>query len=57
MSERLVIIPVNRALRDKIKEMKQDLSYSKYLTKLISEGQDLRLPPSDESLSGDSNIG
>jgi len=59
MTERLVEIPVLRIVRDKIREMKKGESYSEYLIKLtkLSEGQeDLRYPPSEESLSGDSNV-
>lgn len=55
MFERLVIIPVNRELRNKIKEAKGDLSYSKYLNKLLSESQSLQAQPSDEPLSRGSN--
>ena len=58
MTERMVQIPVERYVRDRIKELKIGESYSEYLIRLtkLSEGQDLRLPPSEESLSGDSNV-
>jgi len=42
MAERLVEIPVLRMVRDKIKEMKKDESYSEYLGRLtkLSESQE-----------------
>jgi len=58
MTERLVEIPVLRIVRDKIKEMKKDESYSDYLIRLtkISESHSLQAQPSDESPLGDSNV-
>ena len=51
MTERLVEIPVLRIVRDKIREMKKDESYSEYLIRLtkISEGHSLQAQPSDET--------
>lgn len=37
MSERLVEIPVERAIREKIKEIKGVLSYSEFLEQVITE--------------------
>jgi len=58
MTERLVEISVLRIVRDKIREMKKGESYSEYLIRLtkLSEGHSLQAQPSDESLSGDSNV-
>ena len=59
LTERLVQIPVERSVRDKIKELKSGKSYSEYLFNLTkkSEGQTLREQPSDKSQQGDSNYG
>jgi len=58
MAERLVEIPVLRIVRDKIKEMKKEESYSEYLIRLtkLSEGRSLQAQPSVESPLGDSNV-
>jgi hypothetical protein len=37
MSERLVEIPVHRAVRDKLKEVKGTMSYSEFLENIISK--------------------
>jgi len=57
MTERMVQIPVERHVRDRIKELKTVESYSDYLIRLtkIPEGQSLQAQPSDEPLSGGSN--
>ena len=57
MTERMVQIPVERYVRDRIKELKIGESYSQYLIKLtkLSKGQDLHSQPSDEPLVGGSN--
>jgi len=58
MTERMVQIPVQKHVRDRIKELKIGESYSDYLIRLtkLSEGQDLRSQPTDESHVGDSNV-
>ena len=57
MTERMVQIPVNRIVRDRLKEMKKEESYSEYLIKLtkLTEGCSLESQPSDESPPGDSS--
>ena len=57
MTERMVQIPVNRIVRDRLKEMKKEESYSEYLIKLtkLTEGHSLQAQPSDEPMSGGSN--
>ena len=57
LTERLVQIPVQRNIRDKIKELKKEQSYSEYLFSLTkySEGQTLREQPTDEPQKGSSN--
>ena len=60
MSERLVEIAVPKDVRDLIKVHKGHLTYAKYFVDLIgkkSEGHEFALQPTDESHSGDSNIG
>jgi len=60
LTERLVQIPVERSVRDKIKELKSGKSYSEYLFSLTkkSEGQALReQEPTDEPQEGSSNNG
>ena len=53
----MVQIPVNRIVRDRIKEMKKEESYSEYLIRLtkLSEGQDSNPSPTDEAQREDSN--
>jgi len=57
MAERLVEIPVLRIVRDKIREMKKEESYSEYLIKLtkLTEGHSCVDQPSDEPHVGGSN--
>jgi len=57
MTERMVQIPVERYVRDRIKELKIGESYSQYLIRLtkLSEGQTLREQPTDEPQRG-SNV-
>ena len=37
MTERMVEIPVNRTVREKIKKIKGDETYSKFLEKIVGE--------------------
>jgi len=57
MTERMVQIPVERYVRDRIKELKIGESYSQYLIRLtkLSEGRRLQAQPSDEPQRG-SNV-
>jgi len=58
MTERMVQIPVERYVRDRIKELKIGESYSQYLIKLtkLSKGQVSQPQPIDEPMSGGSNV-
>ena len=54
MTERMVQIPVERYVRDRIKELKIGESYSQYLIRLtkLSESQSMQAQPSDEPQRG-----
>jgi len=54
----MVQIPVNRYVRDRIKQLKNYESYSNYLIRLtkLSEGQSLQAQPSDEPHVGGSIV-
>lgn len=53
----MVQIPVERYVRDRIKELKIGESYSQYLIRLtkLSEGQDMRVPQPTDELQRSSN--
>ena len=58
MTERMVQIPVERYVRDRIKELKTGESYSEYFIRLtkMSVGEVSQPEPTDEPHVGGSNV-